>query len=254
MNLKDYVASIENYPKEGIIFRDITPLMNNGEAYKYATEKIVEFAKNHILPYSKEIDEKQEFPVKSFEEMGKAGYFKVMIPKEYGGQGGTLEDHAAICRAFSKECATAALCYMMHNVAVMTILVNGSEELKSRKNFVEEDFIELRDSVEGLISVIEKYKDMEKDSDEYITELKEFLEEVNLTLEEKKITDSELKNLNSLGESYFNSHINSISEYGVYDKNDLEKTHKVNREITVAVNRFGKILYKITEKVMYHMI
>ena len=34
------------------------------------------------------------------------------------------------------------------------------EELKSRKNFVEEDFIELRDSVEELISVIEKYKDM----------------------------------------------------------------------------------------------
>jgi len=127
------------------------------------------------------------------------------------------------------------------------------EELNSRKNFVEEDFIELRDSVEELISVIEKYKDMRKDSDGYIRELKKFLEEVNLTLEEK-ITDSELKNLNSLGESYFNSHINSISEYGVYDKNDLEKTHKVNREITVAVNRFGKILYKITEKVMYHMI
>ena len=128
------------------------------------------------------------------------------------------------------------------------------EELKSRKNFVEEDFIELRDSVEGLISVIEKYKDMEKDSDEYITELKEFLEEVNLTLKKKKITDRELKNLNSLRESYFNSHINSISEYAVYDKNDLEKTHKVNKEITVAVSRFGKILYKITEKVMYHMI
>ena len=95
---------------------------------------------------------------------------------------------------------------------------------------------------------------MEKDSDEYITELKEFLEEVNLTLEEKKITDKELKNLNFLRKSYFNSHTNSISEYAVYDKNDLEKTHKVNKEITVAVSRFGKILYKITEKVMYHMI
>ena len=128
------------------------------------------------------------------------------------------------------------------------------EKLKSRRNFVEKDFIELRDSVEGLISVIEKYKDMEKDSDEYITELKEFLEEVNLTLEEKKITDKELKNLNFLRKSYFNSHTNSISEYAVYDKNDLEKTHKVNKEITVAVSRFGKILYKITEKVIYHMI
>ena len=129
------------------------------------------------------------------------------------------------------------------------------EKLKSRRNFVEKDFIELRDSVEGLISVIEKYKDMRKDSDEYIRELKEFLEEVNLTLEEKKITDKELKNLNSLGESYFNSRVdNSIYSYYVYDKNNLEKTHKVNEEITVAVSRFGKILYKITEKVMYHMI
>ena len=128
------------------------------------------------------------------------------------------------------------------------------EDLKSRKNFVEEDFIELRDSVEELISVIEKYKDMEKDSDEYITELKEFLEEVNLTLEEKKITDKELKNLNSLRKSYFNSHTNSISEYAVYDKNDLEKTHKANDEIEIAKKRFGKILYKITEKVKYHMI
>ena len=128
------------------------------------------------------------------------------------------------------------------------------EELKSRKNFVEEDFIELRDSVEGLISVIEKYKDMGYNSSLYIDDLKDFLADVNLTLEEKKITDKELKNLNFLREDYFNSHINSISEYGVYDKNDLEKTHKVNKEITVAVSRFGKILYKITEKVMYHMI
>ena len=129
------------------------------------------------------------------------------------------------------------------------------EELKSRKNFVEKDFIELRDSVEELISVIEKYKDMRYNSSLYIDDLKEFLEEVNLTLEEKKITDKELKNLNSLGESYFNSRVdNSIYSYYVYDKNNLEKTHKANDEIEIAKKRFGKILYKITEKVMYHMI
>ncbi len=46
MNLKEYVASIENYPKEGIIFRDITPLMGNGAAYKYSVDQITEFAKN----------------------------------------------------------------------------------------------------------------------------------------------------------------------------------------------------------------
>ena len=129
------------------------------------------------------------------------------------------------------------------------------EELKSRKNFIEEDFIELRDSVEELISVIEKYKDMRYNSSLYIDDLKEFLADINLTLKEKKITDKELKNLNSLGESYFDSRIdNSIYSYYVYDKNDLEKTHKANDEIEIAKKRFGKIFYKITEKVIYHMI
>ena len=129
------------------------------------------------------------------------------------------------------------------------------EKLKSRRNFVEEDFIELRDSVEELISVIEKYKDMRYNSSLYIDDLKEFLADINLTLKEKKITDKELKNLNSLGESYFDSRIdNSIYSYYVYDKNDLEKTHKANDEIEIAKKRFGKIFYKITEKVIYHMI
>ena len=45
MNLKNYVATIIDYPKEGIIFRDITPLMGNGDAYKYSVDKMTEFAK-----------------------------------------------------------------------------------------------------------------------------------------------------------------------------------------------------------------
>ena len=128
------------------------------------------------------------------------------------------------------------------------------EDLKSRKNFVEEDFIELRDSVEELISVIEKYKDMRYNSSTYIDDLKEFLADIKLTLKEKKITDKELKNLNFLREDYFRTYGDSIYEYYVYDKNNLEKTHKANDEIKIAKKRFGKILYKITEKVIYHMI
>ena len=127
--------------------------------------------------------------------------------------------------------------------------------LRKENYFVEEDFIELRDSVKELIDIIEKYKDMRKDSDGYIMELKEFLKEVNLVLEEKNLTKKELTNLHYLGESYFNSHIdNSIYSYYVYDKNDLEKTHQANDEIGIAKKKFGEILYKITEKVMYHMI
>lgn len=45
MDLKKYVALVEDYPKKGIKFRDITPLMNDGKAFRTATDKIVEYAR-----------------------------------------------------------------------------------------------------------------------------------------------------------------------------------------------------------------
>ncbi|MBP1528947.1 MAG: adenine phosphoribosyltransferase [Erysipelotrichaceae bacterium] len=45
MNLKDYVASIPDFPQEGILFRDITPLMADGEAFHYACEELIDYAK-----------------------------------------------------------------------------------------------------------------------------------------------------------------------------------------------------------------
>lgn len=45
MNLKDYIADVENYPEKGITFRDISPLMSDGDAYRYSIEQIVEYAK-----------------------------------------------------------------------------------------------------------------------------------------------------------------------------------------------------------------
>ncbi|WP_246940728.1 adenine phosphoribosyltransferase [Bacillus pinisoli] len=45
MDYKKYVTIVPNWPKEGIQFKDITTLMDNGEAYKSATDEIVTFAK-----------------------------------------------------------------------------------------------------------------------------------------------------------------------------------------------------------------
>lgn len=46
MNLKDKIARVDNFPKDGIVFRDITPLMQDGAAFAYATEQIKEIALN----------------------------------------------------------------------------------------------------------------------------------------------------------------------------------------------------------------
>lgn len=45
MNLKDYIKDIPNFPEEGIIFRDITSLLQDPEAFQYAVDKIADFAR-----------------------------------------------------------------------------------------------------------------------------------------------------------------------------------------------------------------
>lgn len=45
MDLKKYIASIPDFPQPGVLFRDITPLMSDGEAFHFATTEIEKFAR-----------------------------------------------------------------------------------------------------------------------------------------------------------------------------------------------------------------
>ena len=44
MNLKDYIKDVPGFPKEGILFKDITPLMEDGRAYRYANILFTDYA------------------------------------------------------------------------------------------------------------------------------------------------------------------------------------------------------------------
>ena len=45
MDLKDYIRSIPNYPKKGILFRDITTLIKNEKAFSYTIDQIINLSK-----------------------------------------------------------------------------------------------------------------------------------------------------------------------------------------------------------------
>lgn len=46
MDLKKYIADIPDFPEPGILFRDVTPLLADKDAYKESVRLIAEFAKD----------------------------------------------------------------------------------------------------------------------------------------------------------------------------------------------------------------
>ena len=49
MNLKDHIRSIKDYPKKGILFRDITTLIKNEKAFAQCIDEIVERVKKYKI-------------------------------------------------------------------------------------------------------------------------------------------------------------------------------------------------------------
>ena len=49
MNLKDYIRSIKDYPKKGILFRDITTLIKNETAVSFFIKVVISLNKIPFL-------------------------------------------------------------------------------------------------------------------------------------------------------------------------------------------------------------
>ncbi len=49
MNLKDYIRSIPDYPKKGILFRDITTLIKDENAFEECINQIIVRSKNYKI-------------------------------------------------------------------------------------------------------------------------------------------------------------------------------------------------------------
>jgi adenine phosphoribosyltransferase len=45
MDLKKHIRSIKDYPKKGILFRDITTLIKDPKAFRYTNDRIIELSK-----------------------------------------------------------------------------------------------------------------------------------------------------------------------------------------------------------------
>lgn len=49
MDYKEYITVVEDWPKPGVRFKDITTLMDNGKAFKAAVDEIVEYSRERDI-------------------------------------------------------------------------------------------------------------------------------------------------------------------------------------------------------------
>ena len=107
--------------------------LNNEEVVEQVRQAAKDFAMQYIKPFVMEWDEKQEFPIHVFKELGKMGMMGILVPEEYGGAGLGYFEYVAIIQEISKVCGSIGLSLAAHNsLCTNHILTFGTEEQKTK--------------------------------------------------------------------------------------------------------------------------
>ena len=89
-------------------------------------------AEEKIRPYSRELDEKEEFPSEIMKILAQSDLFAVCIPQEYGGIGGGLLDLCIATEEISRVDGGVAASYAASFLGMFPILLYGTEEQKKK--------------------------------------------------------------------------------------------------------------------------
>ncbi|MEL6591465.1 MAG: acyl-CoA dehydrogenase family protein [Bacteroidota bacterium] len=104
------------------------------ENQKMIADMIQRYGKERLNPeFILDLDEKQEFPLEVFRELGEMGLLGVLVPEEYGGSGFGYLEYVTAISELSKFCGAIGLSMAAHNsLCTGHILKYGSESQKSK--------------------------------------------------------------------------------------------------------------------------
>lgn len=96
-------------------------------------DMIREFAVREIIPFQREWDEKQEFPVPLFKKLGELGMMGVLVPQQYHGAGFGYPEYVTAVAEVAKFDGSIGLSVAAHNsLCTGHILQFGNEEQKQK--------------------------------------------------------------------------------------------------------------------------
>ena len=103
------------------------------ENQKMIAQMVRDFGAKHIKPFVMEWDEKQEFPIPLFKELGKHGLMGILVPEEYGGAGLGYFEYVTALEEISKICGSIGLSVAAHNSLCTGHILNFANEEQKKK-------------------------------------------------------------------------------------------------------------------------
>lgn len=88
-------------------------------------------AKEILAPSADETDRLRRFPRETIKELGKRQILALMVPAEFGGPGGGLQEMANVLETLAQGCASTAMIVLMHYCATAVLAVSASPKLKN---------------------------------------------------------------------------------------------------------------------------
>jgi alkylation response protein AidB-like acyl-CoA dehydrogenase len=103
------------------------------ELTTHVAETARDFAQQFIRPHLMEWDERQEFPLHIFKELGKLGMMGILVPEKYGGSGFGYFEYNAVIQEIAKVCGGIGLSLAAHNsLCTGHILAFGNDAQKEK--------------------------------------------------------------------------------------------------------------------------
>jgi alkylation response protein AidB-like acyl-CoA dehydrogenase len=107
--------------------------LETSEITLHAAQTARDFAQQKIKPHVMEWDEKQEFPVHIFKELGQLGMMGVLVPEQYGGAGLSYFEYKTIIEEIAKVDGSIGLSVAAHNsLCTGHVLLFANEEQKQK--------------------------------------------------------------------------------------------------------------------------
>lgn len=95
-------------------------------------ETAMKFAKNEMIPFASEYDEKGTFPIDQFKKAWELGFINTCIPADFGGVGFGALDSVIIGECLAYGCMGMNTAFMANDLALLPIVIGGTDEQKKK--------------------------------------------------------------------------------------------------------------------------